>query len=155
MIRFALDPLRTPAAREARSRSSRRGPTRCSARSSWRCRPTIRWRAAAGGDESGARGRSSPSASASAPPPELIETAEKRGFDTGIRAIHPFDPSWTLPVYVANFILMDYGTGAIFGCPAHDQRDLDFANTYGLGNTPVVLPPGVDPTTLRDHRHRL
>ncbi len=74
-----------------------------------------------------------------------IDTAEKTGFDTGIRAVHPFDPSWTLPVYVANFILMDYGTGAIFGCPAHDQRDLDFVNKYGLGNTPVVCPPGVDP----------
>jgi leucyl-tRNA synthetase len=77
-----------------------------------------------------------------------IETAEKLGFDTGIRARHPFDPSWTLPVYVANFILMDYGTGAIFGCPAHDQRDLDFVNKYGLGNTPVVCPPDVDPKTF-------
>jgi leucyl-tRNA synthetase len=77
-----------------------------------------------------------------------IETAEKLGFDTGIRAVHPFDKSWTLPVYVANFILMDYGTGAIFGCPAHDQRDLDFATKYGLGNTPVVCPPGVDPNTF-------
>ncbi len=74
-----------------------------------------------------------------------IETAEKMGFDTGIRAVHPFDPSWTLPVYVANFILMEYGTGAIFGCPAHDQRDLEFANKYDLGNTPVVCPPGADP----------
>ncbi|MBN8920071.1 MAG: leucine--tRNA ligase, partial [Rhizobiales bacterium] len=73
-----------------------------------------------------------------------IETAEKMGFDTGIRAAHPFDPDWKLPVFVANFILMDYGTGAIFGCPAHDQRDLDFANKYGLGNTPVVCPPDVD-----------
>ena len=53
-----------------------------------------------------------------------------------------------LPVYVANFVLMDYGTGAIFGCPAHDQRDLDFANAYGLGATPVVCPPGVDPATF-------
>src|SRR5262245_38803962 len=79
---------------------------------------------------------------------EAIETAEKQGFDTGIRAIHPFDPSWKLPVYVANFILMDYGTGAIFGCPAHDQRDLDFVNKYGLGNTPVVCPPGQDPKTF-------
>jgi leucyl-tRNA synthetase len=70
------------------------------------------------------------------------------GFDTGIKAVHPFDPSWTLPVYVANFILMDYGTGAIFGCPAHDQRDLDFVNKYGLGNIPVVCPPGVDPKTF-------
>jgi leucyl-tRNA synthetase len=79
---------------------------------------------------------------------EIIETAEKKGFDTGMRAIHPFDAGWTLPVYVANFILMDYGTGAIFGCPAHDQRDLDFVNKYGLGNTPVVCPPDVDPRTF-------
>ncbi len=79
---------------------------------------------------------------------ELIEKAEKRGFDTGMKAVHPFDPTWKLPVYVANFILMDYGTGAIFGCPAHDQRDLDFANKYGLGNTPVVCPPGQDPSTF-------
>ena len=79
---------------------------------------------------------------------EAIDTAEKMGFDTGIRAVHPFDPNWTVPVYVANFILMDYGTGAIFGCPAHDQRDLDFVNKYGLGNTPVVCPPGQDPKTF-------
>jgi leucyl-tRNA synthetase len=79
---------------------------------------------------------------------EAIETAEKMGFDTGIKAVHPFDPSWKLPVYVANFILMDYGTGAIFGCPAHDQRDLDFVNKYGLGNTPVVCPPNQDPATF-------
>ena len=77
-----------------------------------------------------------------------IDTAEKLGFDTGIKAVHPFDPNWKLPVYVANFILMDYGTGAIFGCPAHDQRDLDFVNKYGLGNTPVVCPPGQDPATF-------
>src|SRR5215207_4202917 len=76
---------------------------------------------------------------------EAIEKAEKLGFDTGIRAVHPFDPSWELPVYVANFILMEYGTGAIFGCPAHDQRDFDFVNKYGLGNTPVVCPPDADP----------
>jgi leucyl-tRNA synthetase len=61
-----------------------------------------------------------------------IETAEKLGYDTGIKAIHPFDPAWQVPVYVANFILMDYGTGAIFGCPAHDQRDFEFARKYGL-----------------------
>ncbi|ABD85859.1 leucine--tRNA ligase [Rhodopseudomonas palustris] len=77
-----------------------------------------------------------------------IDTAEKQGFDTGIRAVHPFDPSWQLPVYVANFVLMDYGTGAIFGCPAHDQRDLDFVNKYGLGNLPVVCPEGQDPATF-------
>ena len=77
-----------------------------------------------------------------------IDTAEKKGFDTGIKAVHPFDPNWKLPVYVANFILMDYGTGAIFGCPAHDQRDLDFVNKYGLGNVPVVCPPDQDPKTF-------
>jgi leucyl-tRNA synthetase len=79
---------------------------------------------------------------------EIIDTAEKQGFDTGIRAIHPFDAGWKLPVYVANFVLMEYGTGAIFGCPAHDQRDLDFVNKYGLGNIPVVCPPDVDPKTF-------
>ena len=79
---------------------------------------------------------------------QIIETAEKQGFDTGIRAIHPFDPSWQIPVYVANFVLMTYGTGAIFGCPAHDQRDLDFVNKYKLGNTPVVCPEGQDPATF-------
>jgi leucyl-tRNA synthetase len=79
---------------------------------------------------------------------EIIDTAEKQGFDSGIRAIHPFDPDWKLPVYVANFVLMEYGTGAIFGCPAHDQRDLDFVNKYGLGNTPVVCPEGQDPKTF-------
>jgi leucyl-tRNA synthetase len=79
---------------------------------------------------------------------ELIDTAEKQGFDTGIRAIHPFDPNWKLPVYVANFVLMEYGTGAIFGCPAHDQRDLDFVNKYKLGNIPVVCPEGQDPKTF-------
>src|SRR3954462_7117985 len=79
---------------------------------------------------------------------EIIDTQEKLGFDTGIRAIHPFDSEWKLPVYVANFVLMEYGTGAIFGCPAHDQRDLDFVNKYGLGNTPVVCPPDVDPKTF-------
>lgn len=63
---------------------------------------------------------------------EALEKAEKKGFDTGLRVRHPFDTAWELPVYVANFILMDYGTGAIFGCPAHDQRDLDFARKYDL-----------------------
>ena len=73
-----------------------------------------------------------------------IETAEKLGYDTGVKAVHPFDPAWKLPVYVANFVLMEYGTGAIFGCPAHDQRDLDFARKYGLPVKPVVLPPEAD-----------
>ena len=73
-----------------------------------------------------------------------LETAEKKGFDTGLRVVHPLDPDWTLPIFIANFVLMDYGTGAIFGCPAHDQRDLYFSNAYNLGVTPVVCPPGQD-----------
>ncbi|CCB67748.1 leucine--tRNA ligase [Hyphomicrobium sp. MC1] len=70
-----------------------------------------------------------------------IEAAEKRGFDTGIRVVHPFDETWELPVYVANFVLMEYGTGAIFGCPSGDQRDMDFALRYELPVVPVILPP--------------
>ncbi len=77
-----------------------------------------------------------------------IETAEKKGYDTGLKVKHPFDPTWELPVWIANFILMDYGTGAIFACPAHDQRDLDFCRKYGLPVKPVVLPPGEDPATF-------
>jgi leucyl-tRNA synthetase len=79
---------------------------------------------------------------------EAIETAEKKGYRTKLEAIHPFDSGWRLPIYVANFVLMEYGTGAIFGCPAHDQRDLDFARKYGLPVTPVVCPPGEDPKTF-------
>ncbi|WP_033920593.1 leucine--tRNA ligase [Sphingomonas sp. 37zxx] len=67
-----------------------------------------------------------------------LETQEKLGFDTGLTATHPFDPTWQLPVYIANFVLMDYGTGAVFGVPAHDQRDLDFARKYDLPVTRVV-----------------
>ena len=77
-----------------------------------------------------------------------LETAEKKGMATGLFVRHPLDPERTVPVWVANFILMDYGTGAIFGCPAHDQRDLDFARKYGLSVTPVVLPPEADPATF-------
>jgi len=67
-----------------------------------------------------------------------LETAEKLGFDTGFKVVHPLDDNWELPVYIANFVLMDYGTGAVFGCPAHDQRDIDFARKYGLPVTRVV-----------------
>ncbi len=67
-----------------------------------------------------------------------LETQEKLGFDTGIRATHPFDPAWELPVYIANFVLMDYGTGAVFGVPAHDQRDFEFSTKYGLPIRRVV-----------------
>ncbi len=78
----------------------------------------------------------------------VIETAEKLGYDTGLTVQHPFIEGATFPVWIANFVLMEYGTGAIFGCPAHDQRDLDFAHKYGLTVTPVVLPPGGDPATF-------
>ena len=77
-----------------------------------------------------------------------IETGEKHGYDTGLRVKHPFIEGATFPVWIANFVLMEYGTGAIFGCPGHDQRDLDFARKYGLTVTPVVLPPGADPATF-------
>ncbi|WP_159952800.1 leucine--tRNA ligase [Rhizobium sp. 18065] len=73
-----------------------------------------------------------------------LETAEKKGIDTGIKVKHPLDPSWELPVYVGNFVLMDYGTGAIFGCPSGDQRDLDFARKYDLPVVPVVMPRDAD-----------
>jgi leucyl-tRNA synthetase len=79
---------------------------------------------------------------------EALAKAEKKGFDTGLVAVHPFKPDVKLPVYVANFIVMGYGTGAIFGCPAHDQRDLDFARKYGRPVMPVVLPPGTDSATF-------
>ena len=71
---------------------------------------------------------------------EVIETAEKKGYDTGLRARHPFIEGHSVPVFIANFVLMDYGTGAIFGCPAHDQRDMDFARKYTLPVLPVVAP---------------
>ncbi|EYS90724.1 leucyl-tRNA synthetase [Bartonella bacilliformis str. Heidi Mejia] len=71
---------------------------------------------------------------------EALETAEKQGFRTGVLAVHPLNPAVRLPVYIANFVLMDYGTGAIFGCPAHDQRDLDFARKYDLPVQIVVAP---------------
>jgi len=78
---------------------------------------------------------------------EALEKAEKRGFDTGLRVKHPFLDE-TFPVYVANFVLMEYGTGAIFGCAAHDQRDLDFARRYDLKVLPVVCPADADPATF-------
>ncbi len=88
---------------------------------------------------------------------EALETGEKLGFDTGLTVAHPLDASKTLPVWIANFILMDYGTGAIFGCPAHDQRDLDFCRKYDLpvidtffalgDDTPVATEAFVPPKT--------
>jgi len=78
----------------------------------------------------------------------VIEAAAKRGYPTGLQAVHPFDETRQVPVYVANFVLMEYGTGAIFGCPAHDQRDLEFARKYELPVIPVVLPPDENPATF-------
>jgi leucyl-tRNA synthetase len=75
---------------------------------------------------------------------ESIERAEKKGYPLGLYARHPFRDKVRLPVYAANFVLMGYGEGAIFGCPAHDQRDLDFARKYHLSVVPVVAPKGVD-----------
>ena len=75
--------------------------------------------------------------------------AQKKGFDTGIVAVHPLIPDRKLKVFVANFVLMGYGTGAIFGCPAHDQRDFEFATKYGLTITPVVVPADQDPAAFK------
>lgn len=77
-----------------------------------------------------------------------LETLDKKGWNTNLKVVHPLDDAATLPVYIANFVLMDYGTGAIFGCPAHDQRDLDFARAYDLPVTPVVCPPDADPAAF-------
>jgi leucyl-tRNA synthetase len=74
----------------------------------------------------------------------VIEAAEKKGYDTGLRVRHPFRPDLTFPVWIANFVLTEYGTGAIFGCPAHDQRDIEFARKYGLSVTWVVKPADAD-----------
>jgi leucyl-tRNA synthetase len=73
-----------------------------------------------------------------------IESAEKKGYLTQLKVLHPLAKDWELPVYIANFVLMEYGAGAIFGCPAHDQRDLDFAHKYNLAVRPVVVPVGED-----------
>ena len=81
---------------------------------------------------------------------EEIETAEKIGFDTGLKVRHPLDPSWELPIWIANFVLMDYGTGAIFGCPAHDARDFEFASKYGLPIQPVFVAEGAEETALSE-----
>jgi leucyl-tRNA synthetase len=81
---------------------------------------------------------------------EAIETGEKLGLDTGLTVKHPFDDSKTLPVYIANFILMDYGTGAIFGCPAHDPRDLEFARKYDLDVISTYVPLKGDHTLPED-----
>lgn len=81
-----------------------------------------------------------------------IEQAEKLGFNTGATVQHPFIADKTLPIYIANFVLMDYGTGALFGCPAHDERDFEFAKKYDLPILPVVIPEGEDPKTFKTEK---
>jgi leucyl-tRNA synthetase len=82
-----------------------------------------------------------------------VETQEKKGYDTGLSVIHPFDPDWKLPLFVANFVLMDYGTGAVMGVPAHDQRDLDFARKYMLPAERVVAPEGDERKPIHDEAY--
>ena len=82
-----------------------------------------------------------------------IETQEKLGYDTGLSVIHPLDPAIRLPVFVANFVLMDYGTGALFGCPAHDQRDLEFARKYQLPVLRVVAAEGEEDAPIGDEAY--
>lgn len=84
---------------------------------------------------------------------EVIEKAEKKGIDTGVKVKHPFNDKWELPVFIANFVLMDYGSGAVFACPAHDQRDLDFARKYQLSVTPVILPNGQESLEVQDEAY--
>ena len=84
---------------------------------------------------------------------EAIEKAEKLGYDTGLKAMHPFVEGQELPIYVANFVLMEYGTGAIFACPGHDQRDLDFARKYDLPVIPVVCPKGEETIEIADEAY--
>ena len=139
-LQFRFETRGAPARASRRSRSTPRGRTRSGARASPRSRRSIRW---PGRWRATRRSRrSSPSAGGWAParrssrPPRSRATTPASGWC--IRSI----PSWELPVYIANFILMDYGTGAIFGCPAHDQRDLDFARKYGLPVIDVFAAPG-------------
>jgi leucyl-tRNA synthetase len=80
---------------------------------------------------------------------EAIERADKKGFNTGLTCEHPFIHGSKLRLFIANFVLMEYGTGAVFGCPAHDQRDLEFARAYDLPVLPVVIPDGRDPVDFK------
>ncbi len=129
------------------SRSTRRARTRCSACRSWRWRRNIRWpprwrRAIR------RRRRSSPNAAAWAPARRRSRPPRSGATTPGCACTIRSSRTQTFPVWIANFVLMEYGTGAIFGCPAHDQRDLEFARKYGLRVVPVVLPPGADPATF-------
>ena len=129
------------------SRSSPRGPTRCSAPPSWRSRPIIRWRPSWRRTIPAcvrfiAECRQTGTAAAE------VETAEKNGYRLPLQAMHPLRSRARLPVYVANFVLMEYGTGAIFGCPGHDQRDLDFARNTACRSCRWSCRPMPMPTTF-------
>ena len=146
-VRFALDPKTTPSGESELEIFTTR-PDTLVRREVRGDRAGSSAGAGGGGEESRSSRRSSPSASATAPRrPRSTPRRSSASTPASRRCIRSI-ANWTLPVYVANFMLMDYGTGAIFGCPAHDQRDLDFANKYGLGNMPVVCPPGQDPKTF-------
>ena len=121
------------------SRCSRPGRTRSSARASRPCRPITRSRSRSPSSDQAVAAFIAECKRGGTTAAEL-ETAEKKGFDTGLKVVHPLDSEWQLPLYIANFVLMDYGTGAIFGVPGHDQRDFEFATKYGLPIQRVVAP---------------
>src|SRR5258708_22191625 len=146
LTRFALDPATTPNAEDELEIFTTRQDTLCGAK--FMALSPDHPLAAAAAAKNPALAEFIAECQRTGTAQELIDKAEKQGFDTGIKAIHPLDPTWKLPVYVANFILMDYGTAAIFGCPAHDQRDLEIANKYGLANTRVICPPDVGPKSF-------
>ncbi len=150
----ALRARRRAAAKRERSKSSPPAPTRCSARNSSRSPPTIRWPQGRREQQSGAGRLRRGMPRRSAPPRRRSRPPRRWAIDTGLEVVHPFDPELALPVYVANFVLMDYGTGAIFGCPAHDQRDLDFARKYGLGVDAGRLPARASIRKPRDRATR-
>ena len=146
LLRFELEPTLSLRESEIEVYTTRPGYA------VWRALRRARPRSSAGAGLRRGRIRrsppSSPNASGKAPRKRRSRQPRRSGYDTGLKVRHPFDETWLLPVYVANFVLMDYGTGAMFGCPAHDQRDLDFANAYGLGNTPVSVRRASIPTSF-------
>ena len=141
-VRFAL---KQPAQAFLKSRSTPRGLIRFSVLNSWLFHPITRsprrWR----GKRRKITSRSSRNAIGSAPPSQPSKPPRKKALTPDYRSSIRSTRNWLLPVYVANFVLMDYGTGAIFGCPAHDQRDFEFSQAYGLGYTIVVCPENADP----------
>ena len=140
-----LPPRRASRTGSTRSRCSRRGPTRSSGRASSRSPPITRWRRPRR-RRIPRRRPSSRSARRAGPARPRSRPRKRRASRPAIEVVHPLDPEWRLPVYIANFVLMDYGTGAIFGVPGHDQRDFEFAKQYHLPIKRVVAAehrPGV------------